>query len=430
MKDIKNTKVDKWFNTSHTTIKMKKNSMEKLKSGIKSNSRVFFSALKKIDEQTLVNDALDKVDIVVDKPKSKSKKILSICFLLLNIVLVVMVFYNFATEQGGVHPLSELLAGHPKWRFLIVAIALHLITVIFNTIKYVILIKHHTGKFRFFISLKVATIGRYYDLITPLGSGGQPFEIYYLRKHGYSGDKATAMPISKYMVWQISFFFLCLILLIVHSADYINSPLVLILAWVGLSFVLLVFLFVFFVSVTKKFGAWIIVGILKFLHKLHIIKNYRETLIKVLKFVKSYQYCIKSLFKNPLIVISEIIVTILGIITNSIIAYFIYLTFVEVPQINAWEVVSMCCVCELASCFIPLPGGSGAQELSFSALFGALFPEGTFFWGVLFWRILTYYVYIAEGGVLLLSSFIYSRLKKQKRKSLHKRKTTVINKKI
>jgi uncharacterized protein (TIRG00374 family) len=376
---------------------------------------MFFATLSRINEETLVKDTLEKASTLVDKPKTKKKKIWSMIFLTLNISLVFLVFYNFAVEQGGVHPLSELLAGHPKWIFLIIAGGLHLITVFFNAIKYFILIKHHTGKFRFWFSLKMATIGRYYDLITPMATGGQPFEIYYMRKNGYEGDKATSMPLAKYMVWQISFFFLCLIILILYSAEYISSPIVLICAWIGLSIVLLIFLFVFFVSVTNRFGASVVVAVLKLLFKLKIIKNYRKTLLHVLKFVKSYQYNIKSLVNNPLVVLGEIIVTILGIISNSLIAYFIYLTFADVPTVDWWQIVCMACICELASSFIPLPGGSGAQELSFNALFGALFPEGTFFWGVLFWRILTYYVYIAEGGILLIGSFIKHKFKSKER---------------
>ena len=114
-KKIKNTEMDKWYNTTHTTIKLKKNSLERLKTDIKRNSRMFFSTLRKIDEHTLAEETLTRATNLADQPKTRKKKILSSCFLMLNIALVVLVFYNFAVEQGGVHPLSELLAGKPRW---------------------------------------------------------------------------------------------------------------------------------------------------------------------------------------------------------------------------------------------------------------------------------------------------------------------------
>ena len=41
---------------------------------------------------------------------------------------------------------------------------------------------------------------------------------------------------------------------------------------------------------------------------------------------------------------------------------------------------------EMAASFIPIPGGSGVSELSFTALFASLFTEGTLFWALIIWR--------------------------------------------
>lgn len=385
-----------------------KDRFRKIRSDINKNSRVFFCTYRRIGQDEIVEKQLERVDKKVTKPKSKKKKIWSIIFLLLNIALVVLVFYNFAKEQGGIQPLSTLFANHPKWTFLWIALGLYFLTVVFNTFKFAILIKNRTGKFRFWFSLKLASIGRYYDHITPLGTGGQPFEIYYLKKNGYTGDTATAIPLAKYMIWQISFSLLCLIVLILYS-QYVTSTLVLIMAWIGLSITLALFLFVFFMSVTKKFGASLVVAVLKLLYKCKIIKNYKVVLIKVLRFVKSYQYCIKSFAKNPITVILEIIVTMGSIIANALVAYFIYIAFVEVPAVSWWDIVCYCCICEVAVSFWPMPGGSGAQELSFNALLGSLFPEGTLFWGILIWRILTYYIYILQGGIVLIADAITAK---------------------
>ena len=417
-KKIKNTDIlDNWYNTTHTSIKLKKSTSEKFKAGITRDSRVFFLTYRRIKDEDIVNETITKAQIVANPYKSKKKKILSGIMLTVNLLLVVLVFYNFAKEQGGIHPLSELIDDQPKWRFLFTAVGFYVLTVILNTLKYVFLIKHNTGKLRPWFSFKLASIGRYYDLITPLGSGGQPFEIYYMKKNGYSSDTATASPLTKYMIWQFSFFFLCLIILILHTKEYVNSPLVLIGAWVGLAVVLLIFLFVFLMSITNKFGAFIVVNILKLLHKLRIIKNYRVTLFKVLRFVKSYQYNIKRFTKEPVLIITEILITAIGIITNAVIAYFILLAFVDTATVSWWNIVCKVCICELASCFIPLPGGSGAQELSFNALIGYLFPEGSLFWAVLFWRILTYYIHIFQGGLILIGDFVVTNIKQRKNRN-------------
>ena len=244
----KKIKIANWYNINFVNIRLKKGKItqfkENLKSGINANSRVFFSTLHAIDNENIVNENITQAEDKTIK-KSRGKKIFNICFFIFNVALVALVLYNFANEQGGFQPLSTLIANNPKWSYLLIAVGLFVLTIIFNTLKFAILIFARTKKFRPWFSFKLASIGKYYDFVTPLGSGGQPFEIYYLKKNGYSGDTATAIPLAKYMVWQVSFVFICLGILIAYSRNLISSPLVLICAWVGLSILLLLFLFLF-----------------------------------------------------------------------------------------------------------------------------------------------------------------------------------------
>lgn len=391
-----------WLNLKNKLVAFKKTSIENIKANIEKNSRIFFTTSKKVNENLVIEHKISQTEDILAKKKTKNKKIFNLLFFLFNIILVVAVFYNFAKEQGGVQPLSTLFANKPKWRFLWVAVGLYAIAVIFNTLKFSFLIHSKTGKFRLWFSFKLATIGRYYDHITPLGSGGQPFEIYYLKKNGYGGDIATAIPLAKYMVWQIAFMIICTFILIAYGPNYSTSPIVLICAWIGLALIMLLFLFVLFMSITKKFGASLVVGVLKLLNKMHLIKDYRKVLIKVLKFVKQYQYCIKTFAKSPWTILSVLFASIGSLLSNALIAYFILIAFNTTANISWWDIVCKCFICDLAVCFMPMPGGSGATELSFNALLGSLFTEGTLFWGILIWRFLTYYLYIIQGAIVLI----------------------------
>ena len=403
-----------WLNLKNKLVAFKKTSIENIKANIEKNSRIFFTTSKKLSDDTLIEHKLTQTKDAIAKKKTKNKKIFNLLFFLFNIILVVAVFYNFAKEQGGVQPLSTLFANKPKWRFLWVAVGLYAIAVIFNTLKFSFLIHSKTGKFRLWFSFKLATIGRYYDHITPLGSGGQPFEIYYLKKNGYGGDIATAIALAKYMVWQIAFMIICTFILIAYGPNYSTSPIVLICAWIGLALIMLLFLFVLFMSITKKFGASLVVGVLKLLNKMHLIKDYRKVLIKVLKFVKQYQYCIKTFAKSPWTILSVLFASIGSLLSNALIAYFILIAFNTTANISWWDIVCKCFICDLAVCFMPMPGGSGATELSFNALLGSLFTEGTLFWGILIWRFLTYYLYIIQGAIVLICEMFKKKKDKTK----------------
>ena len=392
-----------------------KDSFEKTKINITKNRSLCNEIDNNLSEQEVTHEIITDAESRQEK-KPKKKQALSILFFMLNIILVCLVFYNFSREQGGIQPLDTLFANSPKWYFLLVALGLYFITVLLNGCKFLILIHHRTKKLRFNFSVKMAVIGRYYDFVTPLGSGGQPFEIYHLKKNGYSGDTAAAIPLAKYMFWQIAFLIVSLYVLIFHGT-MTNSTLVVVCAWIGVSICLALFLFVFFMSTTKKWGASLVVGVLKLLHKMKIIKDYRKTLRKVLRFVKQYQLCIKSFAKSPLTVISMTLISILSLVAHALIAYYIYIAFVDLPRVSAYEIVCKCFICELASSFFPMPGGSGAQELSFNALLGTLFTEGTLFWGILIWRILTYYIYVAHGGIVIIIDGIKSKFKNKRNKA-------------
>lgn len=375
-------------------------------------------------DDDIISHQITTANTIITEKKSKNKKIFGILFFIFNILLVVGVFYNFAKEQGGIQPLGSLISNHPRWRFLFVALGLFIITVTFNSLKAFFLIHNRTRKWRPWFSFKVATMSKYYDQMTPFSSGGKPFEIYYLKKHGHSGDVATAIPLAKYMIWQFVLIVVCSAILIFYPKENISSSLILTFAWIGLGIILAVFLFILFMSVTKKWGSKILSIILRILHKLHIVKNYHTTLTKVLRFVKSYQYSLKAFTKSPITIILVGLCTLGALLSNGLIAYFIYRAFTETPITTWYDVFCKCIICDLAICCIPLPGGSGVSELSFNSLLGSLFSQGVLFWGVLIWRIFTYYLHIVLGGILLLLEIIIPKIKKHKKThKIHKKVT-------
>ena len=69
MKKISNVYVKKWYDISHNNIKIKKPIQEQIKTGIKKNSRIFFSTLRKIKEEDIVTETLDKAETIATPTK-------------------------------------------------------------------------------------------------------------------------------------------------------------------------------------------------------------------------------------------------------------------------------------------------------------------------------------------------------------------------
>ena len=72
----------------------------------------------------------------------------------------------------------------------------------------------------------------------------------------------------------------------------------------------------------------------------------------------------------------------------------------------------MTCLVDLSSSFFPLPGGTGMNEISFSAAFGAVVGKQTHLaWVLIIWRLCSYYFYLIQGVSILSYDFAYGNRK-------------------
>lgn len=85
-----------------------------------------------------------------------------------------------------------------------------------------------------------------------------------------------------------------------------------------------------------------------------------------------------------------------------------------VPSFSSFVTIWVYAIlCDLASGFIPLPGGTGMAEVAFTLVLTPIFPEGTVFWGLLLWRFMNYYIYLLQGLLVLIYDKIWGSKKYQ-----------------
>ena len=356
-------------------------------------------------------DEIKQAEKKVKDQSSKKKKILNIVLLCVNI-LIVAGFITYYALTSGIVSFRELIYLDIKYQFLILAVVMVLGVIIFETIRISILIKKGTGKFRPWLSFKTHMYGRYYDTITPLSLGGEPFQIYYLSKNGIKGEVATSIPFAKDIYTKITVCIIGTFVLISNIFHPVTrSPLIIIIAIIGL-FVsgALVFLMLLF-SINRRRGAGLVIKILKLLNKLHFIKDYKKTFFKVNRFVLKYQKSMKELSKNMLTFILQLILTFCMYVCYYLIIYFIYLAFLPLMPAGSqiWSYLDIVCcitICDLCASIMPLPGGTGLAEISFDALFRNWFPIAVLPWAMLMWRTLSCYIYLFVGFIQVVCSFI------------------------
>ena len=98
------------------------------------------------------------------------------------------------------------------------------------------------------------------------------------------------------------------------------------------------------------------------------------------------------------------------------ITYFVYRAF-GLNEYSYIGVMSVQALLYVAIHYFPLPGGAGASEGGFFAIFSAFFPQNLLFMAMLIWRIMTYYIILAVGSLIVVfDEFINLRKQRQQPK--------------
>ena len=172
----------------------------------------------------------------------------------------------------------------------------------------------------------------------------------------------------------------------------------------------------------KIIGRSVVRWIVRLGYKLHIVKDYRKTYNKVMNQVLEYQSSIQYLKKNKGTLIASIFFGLLEVLAYFAIPFTVVMAFTANPITSFSAGISMLLisivkfmVCQMASVIIPLPGGTGMMEVSFSILFGGSAMLGSYFaFGLLAWRFLTYYFTIIQGFIVSTTDNIVRMVKSRK----------------
>ena len=377
--------------------------------------------LNKIEEEpstssNLEKEQLEEAEEKVKNQNTKKKKWINFLMLVINIGVVAGILaYQLAGENMEVSSFGELIK-NINWGIFFLIIVVFALLMFFETSKFWIL-THKTCKTnRPALSYKVSAVGKYYDAITPLASGGQPFQIYYLTKRGVKGSDSVSICMGKYVIQQIAYIIFTLIIMILSialsSTDTVGGTVVTASSWIGFSLNAFLIFIVAIISINKSVGNKIVLGVLKFFHKIKLVKNYDKQYTKIQKAVNDYQSTMKKYAKEKGTFFSIFGLSLLFLFLHYCIPFLIHASFYGFHFELFGQIFIYCVMVDLAASFFPLPGGTGASEISFTVLFGSLFGTGgNLIWALLIWRFFTYYIYILQGLFITLYDYLIGNKK-------------------
>ena len=327
--------------------------------------------------------------------KSKFKKVLNIII----IVLITSLVLYFSLKDNFNDIVNQILNINIFW--LIIAFLLLLIYWLLRSLAMHTFVKMVKPKTNFFNSFLLMLRTQFVNAITPFATGGQPYQVYYLKKCDIGLTKSTVIIVENFIVYQIALVTLGLIALFSNMFMHIfkHNELLSHLIAIGFFMNTLVIVVLFIVSFGKKLNKVLINIGITILTKLHIVKDRKKQLDKWNEKINNFHESASILLKHKKYFIKTIIYNFIALIALYLIPLIVLFAFGNYNSINVYEVIITSAYVMLIGSFVPIPGGSGGLEYGFVAFYGNFISGSILSAVMLVWRFITYYFGMIVGAI-------------------------------
>ncbi len=262
-------------------------------------------------------------------------------------------------------------------------------------------VRKFDSKYSFKKSFKLTMDTQFFNAITPFSMGGQPYQIYRLKKQGFSLEKGTNIIIQDFIVYQISLILLGTIAIITNHFLQIFPSNSLLKQLVTLGYIInvSVIIILFIVAFNKKGNKIILDLAIKVGAKIRIIKDKEKFLAKSSENINNFHKSAAILMTSKWHFIKIIIINFLALICLYLVPYALIIGLGE--TINPLITIITSAYVMLIGSFVPIPGGSGGLEYGFVKFFGVFITGAKLSIIMLVWRLLTYYLGMIIGAIFL-----------------------------
>lgn len=253
-------------------------------------------------------------------------------------------------------------------------------------------------KISFFPCVKYSFIGFFFSCITPSASGGQPAQIYYMKKDDIDIPIATVVLIIVTIGYKLVLVVIGAFLLLFQKGflrQYMD-PVTNFFVYLGMFLNVVgvggLLILVFRPSLANR----VIQGGQKLLIRFHILKKENKNLVKSMdQYHRTAQF-----FKSHLGVMWNVfLLSLFQRICLFYVTYLVYRGF-GIHGTSAYTIVMLQALIALSVDMLPVPGGMGASEKLFLILFVPVFGQNLLVPALLFSRGISYY------ALLLFSALV------------------------
>lgn len=327
--------------------------------------------------------------------RTKRGQIFNVLFLVLVIGLT---FYGVFQGQDLDTLLGQLSRANPLW---LVAGVVCIILFIYGEsfiIRYLLkLVKIKAGSFTCFL---YSCVGFFFSCITPSASGGQPMQVYYMKKNNIPIPTSTVLLMIVTITYKLVLVMIGLFLMVFRH-DFVVGYLgdVIGVFYLGMALNVICIVAMMILVFNQNLAKWIIMKGYKILERIHIFKSKPEREEKLSASMDSYRETAKFLKGHKKNVAYVLLITVLQRMAMFLVTYFTYLAL-GLHGASVYDIVLLQAVISVAVDMLPLPGGMGISETLFLVMFVPIFGNEYILAGLIISRGLGYYTQLLFSAIM------------------------------
>lgn len=324
----------------------------------------------------------------------KSKKI---NYIILLIFTVIVLYFSLKDNFNEVT--TYIFKMNPMW--FIISILLMVIYWIFKSLITFSYVRYYKKDYKFRSAFRLQLETMFFNGITPFSSGGGPFQVLSLKKDGVRIINSTNIMVISSFLHQLSLFTFMTISMIINSFyklfPYNNT--IRYLSIFGYIICLLFMLFLLLIMFNEKFNEKVLYLVIKILSKLKIVKDKKTAIEKWKNYIDSLNAGSRIIRSDRKTFFICALYNIIAMAAYIMVAYAVANGMSM--HVDLIKVVVTTSYVLMIGMFVPIPGGTGGLEYSFTNLYSNFMPSTLVNSIMLVWRFITYYLGIVLGGIVL-----------------------------
>ena len=334
------------------------------------------------------------------------KKILSGCFF---IILMLLTFYTIFHGNDMAYVWQTIQGMNPF--YLTAAVVTGLFFVSAEGIMICYLLRSLNCSTTLWFCIKFSFIGFFYSGITPSATGGQPMQLYHMKKSGLKISDSTVVLMTVALIYKLVLVLIGIgILVFWHPSLVLYLQGYIYLYYLGLFLNTALVAALLFIMISPRCFRSLVLAGEKLLKKLHILKHSEARTQKLFAIADGYHEAVIFFLRHKKHIA---VVTAFTFVQRFAVFFLTWLVYkgMGLSDHSMLTVMSIQATVYIAVDMLPLPGSQGITELMYETVFAAIFPGAYLTASLCVTRSINFYFLLIISAVVTAGASLRRRKK-------------------